>query len=207
MKTISASIVVMTTLLSGCASVANIGENEFSCPGVPSGVVCANPVQVYGMTNSRNAIVTMNANGKKSVLADDDKNAQAQTPAKKIQLPTPLSQPMPVMEQAQVMRIWIAPWISKVGDLHYPSYIYTEITPRRWATGNLVKGQSATIPSAAFIEADRDTDAGKGGTLPMAQGTIDPVKGTKKTGAASQKSIGIAGQGAAVLSGQNPSKN
>lgn len=40
---------------------------------------------------------------------------------------------------AQVMRIWVSPWIDEAGDLHRPGHIYTEIVTRRWAVGGDVR--------------------------------------------------------------------
>jgi len=40
---------------------------------------------------------------------------------------------------AQVMRIWFAPWTDDRGDLHRPSYVYTEVDGRRWAIGGDVR--------------------------------------------------------------------
>lgn len=40
---------------------------------------------------------------------------------------------------AQVMRIWFAPWTDVRGDLHRPSYVYTEVAGRRWAIGGDVR--------------------------------------------------------------------
>ena len=40
---------------------------------------------------------------------------------------------------AQVMRIWVAPWIDEAGDLHRPGHIYTEIVSRRWAVGGDIR--------------------------------------------------------------------
>lgn len=44
-------------------------------------------------------------------------------------LPT---KPVPVRTPAQVMRIWVAPYVDTNGDLQAPGYLYTEIEPRRW---------------------------------------------------------------------------
>lgn len=45
---------------------------------------------------------------------------------------------------AQVMRIWLAPWTDKAGDLHMPGYVYSEIKARRWSIGGDVRqAQSA----------------------------------------------------------------
>lgn len=42
---------------------------------------------------------------------------------------------MPVRTNAQVMRIWVAPWEDKDGDLHAPGIVYKEIAGRRWNFG------------------------------------------------------------------------
>jgi conjugal transfer pilus assembly protein TraV len=43
--------------------------------------------------------------------------------------------PLALRTPAQVMRVWIAPWEDSHGDLHAATYLYTEITPRRWSLG------------------------------------------------------------------------
>ena len=42
---------------------------------------------------------------------------------------------MPVRTNAMVMRIWIAPWEDKEGDLHAPGLVFKEIVGRRWNFG------------------------------------------------------------------------
>ena len=42
------------------------------------------------------------------------------------------SEPVPVRTPAQIMRIWIAPFVDTNGDLVAPGFVYTEIEPRRW---------------------------------------------------------------------------
>jgi conjugal transfer pilus assembly protein TraV len=46
-----------------------------------------------------------------------------------------LEDPLALRPPAQVMRVWIAPWEDSHGDLHAATYLYTEITPRRWSLG------------------------------------------------------------------------
>ena len=43
----------------------------------------------------------------------------------------------PLRLPPRVIRIWIAPWEDADGDLHQPSYIYSEISPKRgrWLFG------------------------------------------------------------------------
>lgn len=43
--------------------------------------------------------------------------------------------PLALRTPAEVMRVWIAPWEDSHGDLHGATYLYTEITPRRWSLG------------------------------------------------------------------------
>jgi conjugal transfer pilus assembly protein TraV len=43
--------------------------------------------------------------------------------------------PSPLLEPARVMRVWIAPWIDNKQHLHWPSYVYAEVQPRRWTMG------------------------------------------------------------------------
>ena len=42
------------------------------------------------------------------------------------------SEPVPVRTPAQIMRIWVAPFVDTNGDLVAPGFVYTEIEPRRW---------------------------------------------------------------------------
>lgn len=42
------------------------------------------------------------------------------------------SEPVPLRTPAQVMRIWVAPYVDTNGDLVAPGFVYTEIEPRRW---------------------------------------------------------------------------
>jgi conjugal transfer pilus assembly protein TraV len=51
-------------------------------------------------------------------------------------VPRPTKETIPLRTPAKVMRIYVAPWESSTGDLNVPSYVYTEIEPRRWMIGN-----------------------------------------------------------------------
>ena len=68
----------------------------------------------------------------------------------------PLNQPMPVLEPARVVRIWVAPWVDAKGDLHMPGYLFSEITPRRWSLGEAeVSGARVLTP----MQVERDGTA------------------------------------------------
>lgn len=154
---------LIALLLTGCASVLNTANHdEFACPGMPAGVMCKSPLQVYhatdeanhGVTPDRNSVTAAPAKrsgGKTSQATSDDgsglvslqteKAARDKPPALPLPLHFPIAQsaspnlPLPVLEPAKVMRIWIAPWEDSKKDLHWPSYLFTEIQPRKWSFG------------------------------------------------------------------------
>ena len=129
-------LALIPLLLTGCASSLNTAStSEFSCPGVP-GVMCKTPGQVYKMTNGD----TLDA----SALDTKASSAKRINPVASI---ADAGTPMPIREPAKVMRVWIAPWTDKNDDLHWPSFVYTEIQQRKWSFGNLdFKGMTPVVP-------------------------------------------------------------
>lgn len=136
MKIVSMLVVL---LLEGCSSTFNTaGTSEFSCPGVP-GVMCKTPGQVYKMTQGDTLDVT--------ALEQKTSKLKAISPAASTSFVSGSSTPMPIREPAKIMRIWIAPWTDKNDDLHWPSFVYTEIQMRKWRFGNPdFKAMSPVIP-------------------------------------------------------------
>lgn len=128
--------ILLVLLLAGCASSLNTaGTGEYSCPGMP-GVMCKTPGQVYKMTEGD----TLDA----SALAPKTGPAKRIDPMASIY---EANTPMPIREPAKVMRVWIAPWTDKNDDLHWPSYVYTEIQRRKWSFGNTdFKAMNPVIP-------------------------------------------------------------
>ena len=146
-------------LLAGCASALNTADHdEFACPGMPAGVMCKSPVQVYratnGATHDRDSITpeppaksgnsaALDAlnDGSGLVSIQTEKVARGKQPTQPLPPHLLIAQaaspnlPLPVLEPARVMRIWIAPWEDGKKDLHWPSYLFTEIQPRKWSFG------------------------------------------------------------------------
>lgn len=120
----------IASILSGCASW---GEREYSCPGRPDGVMCQGVSSVYRMTNNRDNLHPEAGPAGKEENADP-LLSQPGAMAGGMML-QPLAGPLPVREPAEVMRIWIGPWIDSKQDLHWPSYVFTEVTPRQWSFG------------------------------------------------------------------------
>lgn len=163
------AVLAASLAIGGCASTFNTaGSSDFSCPGMPSGVVCAAPFTAYEMTNGSSSsldqtfadpeqqrkeggVPVSRLNGESGVLGA----GVATTLAGRL--------PQPIMEQAQVMRIWVAPWVDANNDVHWPSYIYTEIQPKRWRFGRPATRQSnGVIPHLADANVALPTAAQKG---------------------------------------------
>lgn len=163
--------VSIALLLAGCASVLNTADHgEFACPGMPAGVMCKSPVQVYRATNgatdghdSATAEPSQRRAAPASLASLEDGSGLASSqaePAARDKPPSlsslpPLSivqsaspnLPLPVLEPARVLRIWIAPWEDAKKDLHWPSYLFTEIQPRKWSFGHTeFTGSRPVIP-------------------------------------------------------------
>lgn len=118
------SLIAISVAISGC-SFLNTGDSaDFACPGMPSGVSCKTPREVYRLSNK-------DKNTKTTGKADMPTYLFATEPGKSGTL-----NPVPVLEQAKVMRVWIAPWIDKNNDQHWPGLVFTVIQPKQWHFGN-----------------------------------------------------------------------
>jgi len=71
----------------------------------------------------------------------------------------------PLRLPPKVIRIWIAPWEDLDGDLHQPSYIYSEISPRRgrWLFGEkeVITTQPVLLPMEKPSEDLKKTESEK----------------------------------------------
>lgn len=169
-------VVASAIALSGCASVFNTASNsDFSCPGMPQGVVCKTPTAVYKSTHGELKKTDYDlplGEGEAvapdkvpSSLLSDNASPSAKERRPTVPLPgvatgatvsgvtsaalggLPNGYARPVREAAQVMRIWIAPWVDKNDDLHFPTYVFTEVQARKWAVGKPeFAGRGAVIP-------------------------------------------------------------
>ncbi|WP_425953170.1 type IV conjugative transfer system lipoprotein TraV [Ralstonia pseudosolanacearum] len=153
---------LLPLLAAGCSSYLNTADNDsFTCPGMPQGIICKTPMAVYKSTNQMPAPTDSDLPiGSKLVgvkFGDDQGNVARPERAEKVQTSMPgltassstASNAMarPVRTPAQVMRIWIAPWIDSKDDLHYPSYLFTEVQPRRWSFGKTeFAGKGMVVP-------------------------------------------------------------
>lgn len=140
---LASSLLLPVVILSGCASVN-------PCNGKHGGI-CSAPREVYGVTNNRDQV-----NPTKRTLKNQHAVAKLlrEKPTKNDLLPAistphiiqregnspalmgsdyaPLGGPKPLLTQPRILRVWIAPW-SRNGSLHFPGYVYTIVTPEKWA--------------------------------------------------------------------------
>jgi len=166
---------VALVALSGCAAV---GQPDFSCNGMPGNVTCMDAMTVYELTNDpaldaalRAEVARLTQEGEKNIdtkaVIARIKQTRSYTQVGSTTLMAALSQPMPVLEPARVVRIWVAPWIDNKGDLHMPGYLFSEITPRRWSFGEAEVGNTRVLtPMQVDRDASRDaaTPTGKAGS-------------------------------------------
>lgn len=136
------SVIGVLLLQSGCS--LNIGKDEYSCPGMPTGVQCMSARDVYAATNDGKVPRSMspdeveakaNANGG-SLDTSGDSSGSGDAVIDNYVAPRLPDRPIPIRTPAQVMRIWVAPWEDTNGDLIVTGFVYTEIEPRRWVIGN-----------------------------------------------------------------------
>lgn len=135
--------VVCLALSAGC-SFFQVGESEFSCPGMPGDALCQSTRDIYALTDNGEVPLRMNPAGEVEHTATAQAATQqrlvgaAENPQDVVSTfvtPRLPDQPVPVRTPAQVMRVWIAPWEDKDGDLVVTGFVYTEIQPRRWVIG------------------------------------------------------------------------
>ncbi len=206
-KIVSHSILLaLFGMLSGCSGLG--GKDKFSCPGMPDGITCADPITIYDHSddiNDLNKLRSANQQDKDEAESsstyydplndEDDYRAMAssrpseargnngtevprnagkftedegqpgtlvkvtsvrrgkkssavyQSYINQKQLIVSPSSPMPVLQPAEVARIWVAPWTDQNQDLHWAGYVFTEITPRRWSFGESAVGAiQPTLP-------------------------------------------------------------
>lgn len=128
--------------LTGCSSLNTAKNSDFACEGGN----CPTPLEVYGQTNH---VPTSVKNGrtpptwKAKGSSEGEKRGPADELRMDLAVATPSAHfagagepaPQPLREPSQVMRIWLAPWIDRSDSLNWTGYIYSEVTPRRWAFG------------------------------------------------------------------------
>ncbi len=136
--------------LSGC-SWLNIGENDYGCPGYDGKVSCISVEDAYNQSFGESSSFLNNKNisspAPKVVKETDiDNKVESKEHSlssreflyETVPVIQPRELPAPIRTNSKVMRILISSWEDEEGSLHLPGYIYTEIEPRRWISGEKV---------------------------------------------------------------------
>jgi conjugal transfer pilus assembly protein TraV len=134
---------LIATLVSGCASFSSGKKksSDFSCKGMPEGSVCMDPIEVYESTNGDVSDVNADSMLSTQPASESTKGGKKKTNGTVVpvvvqrNLVVAPTSPKPILEEAQVMRVWVAPFIDANQDLQWPGHIFTEVTPRRWSFG------------------------------------------------------------------------
>ena len=115
-------------VLSGC-SVTGMGTDKFKC-GTHEDPRCASVFEAYENTHG-------DWKGSKTGKPQE-RQPGASLPASMPIMNAAVDEttwPKPVLEPARVIRVWIAPWVDENETLHWPSYVFAEVTPRKWSYG------------------------------------------------------------------------
>lgn len=124
---------VLALALTGCSS---IGQEEFSCSGIPDGVRCMSARDVYAATNDGNVPRSVKAPGDAEALPLEPNSIRVSDNVVDTYVAPRLpDQPIPIRTPARVMRIWVSPWEDTNGDLIVTGFVYTEIEARKWVIG------------------------------------------------------------------------
>ena len=106
---------LLVPVIQGC-SLFGVGEADYACPEPGKGV-CKSARQIYKETNT-------------PMAAEEITPVSVIEPEHDLTLVTP--EAVPNRTPAQILRIWIAPWVDKQGNWHSGGVVMTDITPREW---------------------------------------------------------------------------
>lgn len=122
------ALVLTSSFLFSCSTFDT--NDEYSCPGIERGAQCMSIIEAKELTDDPNWREKLDHKKHHAKTVKIPMTPLGMGPAA-----APISQPKPILQPAQVLRIWIAPFNDSSTDLHWTSYVFTEITPRRFSIG------------------------------------------------------------------------
>ena len=127
-KQISISLLLLS--ITGCSVT---GNDEFTCPNPEEGI-CMQAEDAYLLAEKGEDAQSI-ASKKNTEKASNEQDSSAKykdyAPVVGV-MSQPIAKPKPVLEPAQVLKVWINAWEDDNKVLHMPQTAYVEITPRRW---------------------------------------------------------------------------
>jgi len=191
-----AFLCLAVTTFSGC-SVFSIGESEFSCPGLPQGVLCKSTKEVYMMTDGQitgapvadpfavngsvpefsGPFATKNiSNEGKAVHNTNSANFLSGTGIRP--MVENANSVMPVLEPAKVIRVWVGPWTDTQGNLVYPTYVYSQVQQRTWNVRGAEMGKTKVFTPVQV----RTYDSADGEAAAQAASNTEAARELGRTG-------------------------
>lgn len=152
-------IATLSVVIQGCSSTAKYG-----CQGFPDGVKCRSTRDVYLAGTSSGydiasdiEVMEKSPNARKGAnITRKDPSPEELARQEAMKAPSDIvlqkyvnarlpDSPIPIRTPAQVMRIWIAPYEDKAGDLVVPGLVYTDIKERKWVIGRPVESKATQL--------------------------------------------------------------
>lgn len=127
---VSFPLLIAVLTLTGCSSLSGLqdAQSDFAC-SVDMTPRCASLSTVHESLDKEESL------GNAIVIREEShSNAPSQSVAP-LTVETPLMSPKRAPEE--ILRIWIAPYIDKEGDLHAEHVIFTTVRTARWAPESL----------------------------------------------------------------------
>lgn len=159
MRTIRSLVLILASIpsINGCSSFLGLGEENFGCSGLPTGVKCLSALEVHKATDykdyvskedveffnppeaAREEMSNQSSSTEPRRRRFGDQAVQSQTvtyipPHVRSAAPAP-DRAIPIRTQPRIIRVWIAPWEDEAGYLNMSGYTYKELVPRTWAVG------------------------------------------------------------------------
>jgi conjugal transfer pilus assembly protein TraV len=124
---------LLALVLGGCASLSGLdAQSDFSCKAA-SGVTCQS---ISGVAQNAEANNLPFQRGVSSTTTQKDKDGEISPYGEKKKMsPRDMLATFsgqPIREPPLVLRIWMAPYEDRDGDLHDQSYFYTQVHNGRW---------------------------------------------------------------------------
>lgn len=133
----SLTVLALAGMLGGCASsLSGLGGTESYGCKAPDGVQCTSVSGVYANTRAG-----------EHRAPTPDKLGPAQYGASSLAAASAI--PSPLRSAPRVLRLWIAPWEDRDGDLHEESVVNVVVDPGRWLIEHVrprPRDSFATVP-------------------------------------------------------------
>ncbi len=150
------SSVSATLMLSGCGSLTGFSNanTDFACADLSGGPSCRNISQVYEENNPTTPVVlaaseedfvqpffeSNQTSGKQTVKTESESVSAEQVETSAVERTSDFVTIVPARpwrKPETVLRVWLAPFHDKLGDLHDQRYLYVRLENGGWTTDSV----------------------------------------------------------------------